>query len=208
MVFEGGYITSSPPIRAAGGVKAPLFILGRRCRCESSPLRRTACRETSRAAVPAVSRCTWKRDFLPKCPTGLRCYISGSPQCWRSCLNPPSDVPFPAPDGGPVYRPATAAPPPSTAEPCPLRWRSSMPLRTALLPASPRSARTARKPRVSRTWTSSWRRTLLSAATKKKPATSRFRVFSCLRPRGLRGVFLSHVVADVRQPSQQRSLTI
>lgn len=63
MVFEGGHITFSPPIRAAGGVKAPLFIFGRRSPCESSPLRQTAhrpgekqTRDTSRSQAYLKTR--------------------------------------------------------------------------------------------------------------------------------------------------------
>lgn len=144
---------------------------------ESSPRRQSAWLETFLTDRSAATGYIWNHDFLPHCLTGLRCYILGFPQCWRSCLKPPSSVPCPALDRRPGYRPAAAASAPPPLMPELLNWGSSMPLRTARRsaprPAPPRSAPTARKLKVPWSWRSSWRR-MVSAL--KQPVTSRFQV--------------------------------
>lgn len=122
----------------------------------------------------------WSHDFLSHWLIGLRCYILGPRHCWRSCLKPPSSVPCPAVDRRLGYQPSAAsAPPPLMPDLCLLNWSSSMPLRRnarlcAPLPAPPRSAPTAQKPKAQLSSTNSWRR---MESARKQAMTSRFQVF-------------------------------
>lgn len=159
---------------AVGGVDVRvLFILGHRHFCESSPAQTLQTVGSCRYLPFIYHSRIWSHAFLSHCLTGLRCYILGFRQSWRSLLKPPSSVLSPSLIRGAGCRPAAAAAAASVRshvmpDLCPLGWMFSTQLLSAPHPAPPRSACTAWKLKALR-WSpmTTWRKMVLGAKRTK-----------------------------------------